>query len=126
MFGGQRGRAEAAGAEAGQPAGEAGGQGAPGLLAAVGGAAFHVVLVAVAPRRDHQPVPHEGVGVADQHGRQHADVALGHLLEGGEFDALLGPVGRLDDGHRRVGPAVAQEEAAGLDDLPVRRPLFGL
>ena len=91
----QFGGALATGLNTRHPAIEAGGQGAAGLFAVVGIALaiFNGVFVGVAARRHHQAVFDEGVGIADQHRGQHADVAFVHFLQRREFDPLLRAVG---------------------------------
>ena len=87
----------------------------PSLRAA---AAVHVVFVGVAARGHHQAVAHEGVAVADQDGAEHADVGLGTSESSVvKTMCLAAAVGAFHDRHRRVGTAMAQEQALRLDDL---------
>ncbi|MNH96476.1 hypothetical protein D3C73_491430 [compost metagenome] len=75
------------------------------------------VLAFIAARCNHEAVINHRCGVADDHGRQHADLVVKHLLERRDNGLLAVAVGAFYNTHGSGRITVAEQDLAGLFNL---------
>lgn len=95
------------------PAQQAGGERTSRPFALAGTAvAMQLVLVGITARCHHQAMTDQSVAVANQHRRQHADIAFRHFVQRGELNALAAAI---------TQPPGAQRMAASLTREPANK-----